>query len=628
MPSARKLPLLQLSMLDRHVHLPDFHLERLTLCAGQRMLCLAPHPDDEVLGGGGLLLLAQRQGLRVRSVIVTAGEQGLDEKGAAANPRLEESLAAADSLGLPAPECWRLPDRQLRHSAPLIERIAALLREDRPRWLLLPALTEPHPDHQVLALAGLSAAQALAQAGEGGDMGVLFYEVGSPTQVNTLVDITPVADAKWTALQAFGSQEERHGYLRHAQSMAALRAFGAGPQVRAAEAFWQVDAEALRQPGVMAALSSWPLQRNRIGLASEPAQQPLVSIIVRSMNRPSLPQAVASIAQQTYPNIEVVVVNASGAGHPAPPYPVDRLRLQVVGPEPAAALDRSAAANLGLQTAQGAFLLFLDDDDLLAPDHIERLADALVADSAAIAAYSGVRVEGPDGQWLRDYDMAWEPRRLRGINHLPIHSVLFRRDKAAAGGARFDESLPVLEDWDFWCQLAHVGHFVHVPGVSAVYRQGLGSSHLSDPEHANHWSRWHQLVLHRHAQRWGAAQQSDALAWHAIALDRAEQAVAAERLAAGQQAARHAEQQAEQARLAEQARQEAESALLRVRAQSEGELQRAHFEAAQQRQLAEARESQLQAELDLAKRSLEMLKQSRAVRFAGFLRRLAGGRDH
>lgn len=583
-------------MLDRHVHLPDFHRERLALVAGDGMLCLAPHPDDEVLGGGGLLLLAQRQGLRVRSVIVTAGEQGLDETGTHGNPRLDESLAAAASLGLPAPDCWRLPDRQLRHSAPLIERIAALLREARPRWLLLPALTEPHPDHQVLALAGLSAAQALAQSGEGGDMGLLFYEVGAPTQVNTLVDITEVAEAKWQALRAFGSQEERHGYLSHAQSLAALRAFGAGDEVRAAEAFWQVDAQALRQPGIIAALSSWPLQRNRIGLASEPAQQPLVSVIIRSMNRPSLPEAVASVAQQTYPRLQVCIINASGMPHPAPPYPADRLDLDVIDPPASAAgptrLGRSAAANLGLQSAQGDMVLFLDDDDLLAPDHIARLADALQADAQAVAAYTGVRVEGPGGQWLRDYDLPWQPQRLRGINHLPIHAVLFRA--SAHRQARFDEELPVLEDWDFWCQLSHLGRFVHVPGISATYRQGLGTSHLGDPDHANHWARWHQRILQQHASRWGIDSQSDALAWHALALDRAEQE--------GQRLHNELEQL---------------RAVHRQCEQLQGQLEQAQALAAQH-----------QAESDLAQRSLAMLQQSRAVRWAARLRQwLRAGRS-
>ena len=57
---------------------------------------------------------------------------------------------------------------------------------------------------------------------------------------------------------------------------------------------------------------------------------PRVSVVVRSSNRPSLAEALESITAQDYPALEVVVVGASGAGHPAPPSAgalVTRLRL-------------------------------------------------------------------------------------------------------------------------------------------------------------------------------------------------------------------------------------------------------------------------------------------------------------
>lgn len=568
-------------MLDRPVNTPDFDLASLPLQAGQRMLCLAPHPDDEVLGCAGLLMLAQRRGLQVHSIIVTAGQEGLDD--GAVNPRLAESQAAARILGLPQPECWHLADRQLRHAPPLIDRIADALRQHRPRWLLLPALTEPHPDHQALALAGMAAAQRL-----GAETDLLFYEVGIPTQPNTLVDITAVAGLKWQALEAFASQEERHGYRHHAQALAALRAFGhAG--VQAAEAFWHLPARALREPGALASLAFWPLQRQALGLASDAVQLPLVSVIVRSMSRPSLAQAIASVAEQTYPNIEVVIVNASGAPHAVPAHPAERLAVRVIDPRPPAPLGRSAAANHGLRACQGRYALFLDDDDLLGPTQLQTLVDALQSHGQAVAAYTGVRVEGPGGQWLRDYDMPWEPRRLQGINHLPIHAVLFRLDAARAGDAQFDETLPVLEDWDFWCQLSHLGGFVHVPGIHATYRQGLGESRLGDPAHDNHWAKWHQRILLQHARRWGAGEQTAALAWHAVALDRAEQ---------GQGAAER-----DNRRLQEELRQ----------AQLTHQAQWAQLQ---------AEVAQLRAERDLAQRSLQMLQQSRPVRWARALRRL------
>ena len=620
-------------MLDRLANIPDYHFGRLSLTASERMLCLAPHPDDEVLGCGGLLVLAQRQGLQVHSIIVTAGQQGVAQDGEAVNPRLAESQAAARILGLPEPECWHLSDRQLRHAAPLIERIVAKLQAFQPRWLLLPALTEPHPDHQALALAGMAAARRA-----GAPVDLLFYEVGAPTQPNTVVDISSVADIKWRALDAFASQEELHPYRSHAQSLAALRAFGAGSEVQAAEAFWHLPAQALDAPDALATMAFWPLQRQAVGLASDAEQLPLVSVIIRSMNRPSLAHAIASVAEQTYPHIEVVVVNASGAPHPVPAYPPQRLALRVVNPvaaeaparEPCASelprLGRSAAANCGLEACEGRYALFLDDDDLLGPTHVQTLVDALQPQGQAVAAYTGVRVEGPGGQWIRDYDSAWEPRRLQGINHLPIHAVLFRIQTVRAGGARFDPALPVLEDWDFWCQLSRLGTFVHVPGIGATYRQGLGDSHLGDPEHDNHWAKWHQRILEQHAQRWGVGEQSAALAWHALALDRAELA----------QLAIASDLRQTQGQLADCRQALARNEDLLQQSQDMLHACRTELQQTQQKsqdmlhvcrtelQQAQAQVLQLRAEHDLAQRSLQLLQQSRPVRWARALRDLAG----
>jgi hypothetical protein len=184
------------------------------------------------------------------------------------------------------------------------------------------------------------------------------------------------------------------------------------------------------------------------------------------------------------------------------------------------ACDRAAAANRALQAARGDFALFLDDDDLIHPGHLERLVAALRGHPGAVAAYAGVRVEGPDGVFLRDYDLPWSPQRLQGINFLPIHAVLFRLAPARGAGLRFDESLPVLEDWQFWRELAALGAFVHCPGVSALYRQAHGDSGVGTLGHPNHWQRWHRLLVERGLSSATQQQSAEVIAWHAIELDR------------------------------------------------------------------------------------------------------------
>lgn len=199
--------------------------------------------------------------------------------------------------------------------------------------------------------------------------------------------------------------------------------------------------------------------------------RPLISVIVRSMDRPSLGAALDSIAEQTYHPIEIVVVPAAGGLHSPIPSELQGVTLRSV--PVTAALARSAAANAGLQAARGAWLIFLDDDDLFLPDHLGKLADALSEHAECIAAYSDVDFGRSTSEgWvpLHCFAAEFDPHRLRFENYLPIHAVLFRRDLVSGPDAcRFDESLNLFEDWDFWLQLAARGSFVRAPGVSARY---------------------------------------------------------------------------------------------------------------------------------------------------------------
>ena len=202
-------------------------------------------------------------------------------------------------------------------------------------------------------------------------------------------------------------------------------------------------------------------------------QRSLVSILIRSTDRPELAQALASIATQTYPAIEIVIVNAAGTGVVAIPddFPVP---VRVLTGQ---ALRRSLAANALLESAQGRWGLFLDDDDWLAPGHIERLVAVMDANPDLTAAYGGVScveldTAAVDGYTeLRRFDEHFDPVRLMFENYIPINAMLF--DLALTHkplGPRFDSRFDLFEDWDFWLQLLVLGPFFHVPGVSAYYR--------------------------------------------------------------------------------------------------------------------------------------------------------------
>ena len=198
------------------------------------------------------------------------------------------------------------------------------------------------------------------------------------------------------------------------------------------------------------------------------------------MNRAELTEALLSVEKQTYSNVEIVLVDATGKG-------LDRhksLALQTPIREVSggAPWNRPAAANIALREAQGSYLIFLDEDDWIAPQHIAMLVESLEQDSEIGVAYSSTRKTTPAGILTNDtFRIAYDPARLRRDNFIPIHSALFRRTLITRG-CEFDESLDIFEDWDFWLQLAQIMPFRHVDEITAFYRQGGESNTASkDP---------------------------------------------------------------------------------------------------------------------------------------------------
>jgi len=208
---------------------------------------------------------------------------------------------------------------------------------------------------------------------------------------------------------------------------------------------------------------------------------PLVTVIVRSLGRPQLSRALASVAAQSYPALEVVCVNARGPDHPALAPATGRVPVRQVGGE--GPLGRSRAANLGLAAAAGEFLAFLDDDDWFLEHHVATLMEALEAHPGVRAAYADAEGVAEDGTVVHTFAQPFCHARLLVGNFIPIDAALFARSLLAEGCA-FDESLEVYEDWDFWLQLAERTPFVRVPrvGTRCATDGGSGVGLNADPE--------------------------------------------------------------------------------------------------------------------------------------------------
>jgi len=126
----------------------------------------------------------------------------------------------------------------------------------------------------------------------------------------------------------------------------------------------------------------------RKSVAAKPSRHPLVSIVMAHYNRPQyLPQAIAAIEAQTYPNIEVIIVDDGSTQLAA----VDMLqRLEPTFEERGWRILRQtnkylgAARNTGIKASSGEFVLFVDDDNALFPEAVETFVRAMEKSNADI----------------------------------------------------------------------------------------------------------------------------------------------------------------------------------------------------------------------------------------------------
>lgn len=436
--------------------------EAIRSLAAERVLVLAPHPDDEVFGCGGAVMRHVAGGAAVQVVIVTDGAYGAESGDQASNicaERRHESLNAASVMGYGAPLFWGLPDRGLEYGEALVVRIVDAMNSHIPDLVYAPSIWEMHPDHRVLGMAAVEAVRRY-----GGGVRLAMYEVGMPLRPNLLLDISDLVERKQSAMDCFVSQLKIQAYDQQISALDRFRSYTLPREVVAAEAYFLVDAQALQNEFPWIYASEYQRQR-ALGLPFTGHDRPLVSVIVRSASRQRLSETLDSVALQTYPNVEVIVVNAQGMGHED----LDlggwcgRFPLRIVGGD--GVLPSGRAANLGLENANGDLLIFIDDG-LFMPDHLAKLVQASI-EGEERAVYSGVRLEDKYGSTIRILDEPWVLARLIETDFFPLEAVLFGRSLILAG-CRFSESLADFEEWDFWLQISRHTAFRHVPGVSAV----------------------------------------------------------------------------------------------------------------------------------------------------------------
>jgi glycosyltransferase involved in cell wall biosynthesis len=218
--------------------------------------------------------------------------------------------------------------------------------------------------------------------------------------------------------------------------------------------------------------------------------QPLVSVVIPAYNAAAfVGEALRTVCQQSYPpdRMQIVVVDDGSTDETAAVAQEAMAREQhpfllLQSPRP---FGPSAARNRGWQAARGDWIQFLDADDLIAEDKIER--------QVRVAATAGPEVACVYSRWARithvgapiadgdifDPDLGDDPgcAALRSENFLPFAAQLVRRSWLSAVDG-FNEAYRLVEDVDLQLRIFLAdGKAVRVPTAQPLfwYRRRAGS---------------------------------------------------------------------------------------------------------------------------------------------------------
>lgn len=239
----------------------------LSLPPGERIVLLAPHPDDETLGCGGTIRLLRNAGKEIKVVFLTSGDKadpsspksrstikgnrspyGLSAVGdhmtEYALIREREAEKALKVLGVDDYVFMRFPDREV-HSMykDALGRLSGIVLEFLPDTIYAPSMIEVNPDHRAAAAMAMDIQRNNLERPDTEGLQPIsnvFYEITTPLRPNILVDITSVYNTKKRATKRYRSQLRLKDYLRYITSLNTVRSLTVSGS-RHVEAFWLTD---------------------------------------------------------------------------------------------------------------------------------------------------------------------------------------------------------------------------------------------------------------------------------------------------------------------------------------------------------------------------------------------------
>jgi bacillithiol biosynthesis deacetylase BshB1 len=173
------------------------------------VLAIAAHRDDVEQTCGGTLLRMAARGLRTAILDLTQGEAGTR---GTAEERAREAEEAARILGVGWRQALAMPDGAIENTLENRLQIARVLRELRPRVVILPYWQARHPDHATVGTLGYDACflAGLSKVDTGAEphrpFKIVYASLYADVRPSFVVDITPFIEQRHQSLMAYRSQ--------------------------------------------------------------------------------------------------------------------------------------------------------------------------------------------------------------------------------------------------------------------------------------------------------------------------------------------------------------------------------------------------------------------------------------
>ncbi|MGQ0633652.1 MAG: glycosyltransferase family 2 protein [Planctomycetaceae bacterium] len=209
-------------------------------------------------------------------------------------------------------------------------------------------------------------------------------------------------------------------------------------------------------------------------VVGSPAHWPRVSVVIPTFNRATLvPDAIASVLSQGYPDLEIVVVDDGSTDNTEKVLAafgpmVNYVRQENGGP--------ARARNTGIAHATGELLAFLDSDDLYLPGKLHEQVQYFRQRPATVLVYSWFRIVDSRGRTrlgrrCRLTGSVYRDLLLQCMQGPIYPSTVMARRQTLVDVGGLDETMPLSDDTDLFCRVARRGPIGLIPEVLVLLRR-------------------------------------------------------------------------------------------------------------------------------------------------------------